>query len=370
MNLSLVKKAKIIISNSTKSIRRSIREVRSEFSLIVKNNKYSKNFPEIFAIFSIIEQEQNSKIFDVQSHNFDLINSNILRSDKASSGEILNALRGLFHNNNITKSSSKIKQKIAKFLFEQAKKIINQKNDYNDCLVRVLLFEFPFLISKSSHILVNSLIRDNRKGSNKILKEIFLNHDNLGFLNKFDEVVGLINCCITSNNKSIYMVLLKHIRHYKLNNLLFQKSNLDLRKKLLSAQILKAKGPEFGSLFLSFYQDKNLIPADKKIVISYLRSIHDLKKDKEARVAKINDILKYLQLSKAMGYKNKDLFVFASSILGEIKNKKNSAQVEFKDFDENNFLTPRTTITSGTTLNIAKLSPEEYWLMNHSGYLA
>ena len=122
MSISLVKKAKIIIANSTRSIRRSIREVRSEFSLIVKNNKYSKNHPEIFAIFSIIEQEQNSKIFETQAKNFILINENILKSDKASASDILNALRGLFHNNNLLKSSSKIKQKIAKFLFLESKK--------------------------------------------------------------------------------------------------------------------------------------------------------------------------------------------------------------------------------------------------------
>ncbi len=368
MSISLVKKAKIIIANSTRSIRRSIREVRSEFSLIIKNNKYSKNFPEIFAIFSIIEQEQNSKLFEVQAKNFHLINCNILKSSKVTPADILNALRGLFHNNNLAKSSSRVKQKIAKFLFDQTKKIINQKNDYNDCLVRVILFEFPFLLSMSKHSLVNLLIKNNCKGSNKILKEIFLNYENLGFLKNFDEVVELINCCVTSNNKNIYMVLLKHVRQYKLSYLLFQKNNLELRKRLLSAQILKTKGSDYGSVFLSFYQDKNLVPNEKRLVQSNLKSIDDLKRDNANKSLKIKNIFKYLQLANSMGYKNKDLYILAKDLLGKVKNKGGEGVIDGQVSKD--FVTPRTAISSGTTLNIAKLSPEEYWLMYHSGYLA
>ena len=368
MTISLVKKAKIIITNSTRSIRRSIREVRSEFSLIVKNNKYSKNFPEIFAIFSIIEQEQNSKLYEAQAKNFDLINNHVLKNHKTSSFEILNAIRGLFHNNNLPNSASKIKKTIAKFLFNEVKSIINQKNDYNDCLVRVILFEFPFLLSYSNHKLVNLLIKDNRKGSNKILKEIFLNYENLGFLKNFDQLVELINCCITTNNKNIYMVALKHIRQYKLTYLLFQKNNLELRSKILSTQVLKSKGVDYGSIFLSFYQDKNLVPTEKRIILSYLKSIHDLKKENSAKVTKIKNILKYLQLAKAIGYKNKDLASYAREVLGKISKK--SLTSDDGEGVYSDFVTPRTTIRSGTTLNIAKLSPEEYWLMNNSGYLA
>ena len=228
--------------------------------------------------------------------------------------------------------------------------------------------ELSFLLSYSNHKLVNLLIKDNRKGSNKILKEIFLNYENLGFLKNFDQLVELINCCITTNNKNIYMVALKHIRQYKLTYLLFQKNNLELRSKILSTQVLKSKGVDYGSIFLSFYQDKNLVPTEKRIILSYLKSIHDLKKENSAKVTKIKNILKYLQLAKAIGYKNKDLASYAREVLGKISKK--SLTSDDGEGVYSDFVTPRTTIRSGTTLNIAKLSPEEYWLMNNSGYLA
>ena len=78
MPVSLIKKAKIVFKNSTKSIRRSIREVKSELFLILKSNKYSKSYPNIFAIFSIIEQEQNPRVYDLQKSNFSKIRNNVI----------------------------------------------------------------------------------------------------------------------------------------------------------------------------------------------------------------------------------------------------------------------------------------------------
>lgn len=371
MNSSILRKAKIIFNRSTKSIRRTILEVRSEFSLIVKNNRYSKNFPEIFAIFSIIEQEQNTKIFQNQAKNFDLVSRNVLKSNDSPS-DVLNALRGVFHNRNIPEDLSDVKKKMVIFLYKETKKIINLRSDYNNCLVKVLLFEFPFLVSYSDHSIFSAMIRVNNRGINRIIRDLFINYENLDFFKKEEDVLNVLNMCLSYNNKSVYMLLLRFIRQSNMSSILFLDLSSSFRKKVLSSKVITEKGTDYGSMFLTFYGNSEINDKSKQEIEGYLKYIAKMKISEGRKLTKYQNIIKYLGLSSKMGMKNDAVaaitnkFIIKNNFIKSVKKKKRKTG---SSFDQESELTPGTHVKSGTILNISKLDPEDYWIMNHAGYL-
>ena len=124
--MKLFIKLKIFFDKITKSFRQFFKELFEEFSMIARNRNYSKKHPNLFAIFTILEQEQNSQIFILQKDNFEKIKNNILKDSEVSNHHILEALRGIYHNNKFLSNQDFIKDKIVKYIFEKTKKFIDK----------------------------------------------------------------------------------------------------------------------------------------------------------------------------------------------------------------------------------------------------
>ncbi len=115
--ISFFRKINIFYKNIVKSIRRAFHEFGEEVFIIIRNRNYAKKHPNLFAIFSIIEQEQNTQIFELQKEEFHKIKANVLKDKDASNHHILEALRGLFNNNKILSNQNEIRQQLSSYLF-------------------------------------------------------------------------------------------------------------------------------------------------------------------------------------------------------------------------------------------------------------
>ncbi len=374
MPVSLIKKAKIVFKNSTKSIRRSIREVKSELFLILKSNKYSKRYPDIFAIFSIIEQEQNSRIYDLQKGSFNKIRNSIIKDPNESDNDILNAIRGLFHNNEIPSGASSSKVKIAKYIYGEAKNILAQKNEYDENLLRVLVFEFPFIIAKSNYSIVSGLIKRNSKGCNKILKEILFNVEHLGFLKDKKDIFVFINLAVTYNNKSAFMILVRFLRLTNCKDMIFEKSQSELLSRIFSSYVLTKKGSDFGLIAISLFQNRNLSSPNLRLINGFLKSMSNARCQESLKKRRVGSAIKYLNLCKSFGYKNSQVLKVVKFYCSKTRSKSTNAAKSSSDLISEIVLqqdvpSPSPNIAVGGIVNIAKQFPEEYWLMNNANYL-
>lgn len=371
MAIPLFRKAKIIFKNSTMSIRKSWREVKSEFSLIVRSNKHNKSHPDIFAIFSIIEQESNSKIFELQKDKFNKIKQDIIGDLNIPDSRVLDALRGLLHNNQFPKNDE-VKIKISKFLHKKTKQIIDQNNQYEEGLIKVLLFEFPFLIGFNKYSIISSLIRNNSKNSNKIIKDVLLNIQMLEFLGDMKDVLKFINLSLTYCNKSAFMLFVRFLRQQDSLALLIQKS--DLKTRILSSYIISRKGPDFGSIFISSMQNNDLSETNLRLVKSFLNAIKSMNCPDAIKYEKFRTIVKYLTLAKSIGNSNGKLTKLVNSYIKELNCDKKKIDDKSRIMNSGEVkkikgVKPSTKIYSTRTVNIAKQSPENYWLMNNAAYL-
>lgn len=368
MTLSLIRSIRNIFSSSVVSVKKSLHEVKDELSLILRNNRYSKSYPNIFAIFSIMEQEQNSRVSQLQKSNFKRIKKNILQDDDVSDSEVLNALRGLFHNNRVTKNASAEKVKISKYIFNKAKKIILEGNDYDEGLARVLVFEFPFILNQSNYAVISSLIRKNSQSCNRVIAEVFLNIDALEFLNNKKDIFQLINLTVTYNNKPVFAIFFRYLRKINNFNGFFAKGMGDLVERLLSEHVLSKKGSEFGSIFLSCLQDKNLSTVNKKHIADFLKAINNLQRTRSTQHKRMKNVMKYLTLSNSLGCQNSQLLKIVSVNIRE--NYLNSAikKSKIKLVDDLG-VAPNSHISVSSIFGVNTKAPEEYWLINNAPYL-
>ncbi len=367
MKISLIKRIRIVLRSSTRSIRRSFREVKSEISLILRNSKYSKVYPDIFAVFSVIEQEANLKVVELQKKSFSKIKENIIKDQNVPDNEVLRVLRSLFHSNQTIDKTDINKAKVAKFIYDETKRIVLSKNSYNEVLIKALLFEFPFIIKQNNYSIISGLMQNSSKSYHKILKDIFLNIETLDFLHSPKDALQLLNLSVTYNNKPAFMIILKYLRDLDLMPLTLKG---DLRRRLLSRYVLAKKGAEFGSIYISCFQNKDLSTTVLKQINSFLSGINKSGHSKSAKYDKFNNILKYLTLAKSLGYKNSKLIKLVSNFANDLGYKKVKKIKNNDNRDDILWdLTPRTIISAGSVINIAKQSPESHWLMNNAAYL-
>ena len=109
-----------------------------EFRVILRNRKFLTRYPKLFAIFAIIEHEQNPHVFELQHDSFEKIKSEILHDELENNHQILEVLRGLFQNIHITSA----------------------QNNMRDKIIRYLIILYKQLIINAFYILIYSFIRD------------------------------------------------------------------------------------------------------------------------------------------------------------------------------------------------------------------
>ena len=368
MALNLIKSVRNIFSSSVVSVKKSLHEVKGELSLILRNNRYSKNYPNIFAIFSIMEQEQNPRVTQLQKSNFKRVKKYVVHDVDADDSDVLNALRGLFHSNKVAKSASPEKVKIAKYIFNKAKKIISDGNDYDEGLARVLVFEFPFILNQSNYAVISSLIRKNSQPCNRIIAEIFINIDTLEFLDNKKDIFKLINLAVTYNNKPAFAIFIRYLRKIHHFNRFFAQDQDELVERLLSVYVLSKKGSDFGAIFLSCFQDKNLTTTNNKYFQDFLKAINNLHCAKSIQYKKMQSIMEYLTLSNSLGYQNSQLLKIVSSNIKENYRSSLIKKSKIKLVDEKGGA-PNPHISVSSIFGISNKAPEEYWLINNAPYL-
>jgi hypothetical protein len=338
-------------------------DLSEEFFIIIRNRNYAKKHPNVFAIFSIIEQEQNPQIFELQKDNFERIKTYILHDENVANHRILEAIRGLFHNNKIIFGQNEIKDKIAASLFNKTKILIAQNGSYYTPLIKVILFSFPFLIDYDRFAIIKKLIRKKSKKSLRLIKEILENDDSKDFLSNFEAISSLLLSTIVLDNKSVFMLLLRFLRKNKQIPMVFAKENKIIHAKIFGSSYLKKRGFDYGAITASYYDQQFLNDEISGQIDEFFKNVFEQRMSDKERVKKYHKIRNYIFLNERMGYKNDaSQELIKSHIL-------HHQTVNCKDFKKLQKKLKKITSSKKFVIKINRQHAEEYWLMKFAPYL-
>lgn len=371
---NFIRKINIIFIKSAKHFKRILSDLQEEIYVIIRNRNYSKKYPDLFALFSIVEQEQNTQIFDIYDKEFNLIKKNILKDNKIENHQILEALRGILHNNKIN-HCDKIKEKIIKFLKKTTTSIINENNQYFSLLIKIILFSFPFLVNEDDYKVFDRLIKRKSSVTLKIIKDILQNYQNLEFFIENDDIAEILIKAIKYNNKPAFMLLIKFLRKNKNINLIFNNKKFLEKSKIFDHKISEEKGFDYVAVIFSYF-DNNIINRNiEKNLVIFFDNIFSEKisaKEKSKRYDKINN---YIILSNKIGINNsfiKELINYYLPQCEVIKGQNRSQISRIKKLQSSLFKiksSPRANVKIRNVVNLVSHYPEEHWLLHFSPYL-
>lgn len=365
----------ILFKKITRSVKFFFQEIHEEFCVILRNRNYSKTHPYLFAIFSIIEQEQNPQIYEIQKRSFKKIKEQILQNDNTSNHKIIESLRGIFHNNKVTTSSdNEVRKKIVEFLFKKTKVIINQNDLYYFPLLKVILFAFPFLLNYKDYEIIRRLVKRKSSNSLKLIKDILNNYHNLDFFISEGEVTKIAIEIISVNNKPAFMLFVKFLRRTKQLDSVFSNKSFIAKTKIIDAKSNEKRGIDFSAIYISYLQDKDIDERLKiKLEIFLRRTLSSQKRIENAK--KYNKIISYINLNQKLGYQNSIIESIAKSNIANCEfssSKKRSHISRIQKLQKSLFnisKKPRADVKIKTVINFTNHHPEEHWLIQFSPYL-
>ncbi|HLD76565.1 MAG TPA: hypothetical protein VI861_00370 [Rickettsiales bacterium] len=355
----------------------AILKIFEEGRTIIRNKKYSANYPVFFAIFSILEHEQSPHVFELNSDNFQIIKDEIFPHENINNGNILESLRGLFQNKFVANRSI-VKIKIANYLFTKTHNLIsNNHNNYYDPLIHAIFHGFPFLLNFNNYEIFRKIIAKKSKNYLRLIKSILDSHNFPYFLAKKEEIIYLILSSLKFNNKPAFMMFLRYLRQNNLIYLLFDNCH-NLKSKILSLAFIQRRDMEYAASFISYCQNDFLKDKkNQKILNKFLEDIFSyrfgLKQDQ--RIEYYHILLTCLKLNQGAGYQNHHAQKILENVINRFigddarnsKRNKKFLKIHIKKLQKqkNSFVK----IKEMLNISVNNKFCEEYWLLKSTPYL-
>lgn len=374
-----------IFANKTKHLLKKFWHVISkdaaamieELRAIVRNRNYMVRYPKLFAIFSIIEHEQSSQVFELNHDDFQLIKAEILHDEKINNNHILESLRGLFQNTNLSDVHDQAKGKILHYLHDELSGLINNNNSYDDPLIKAILRGFPLILSYDDYKVFRKLLQYKSRNSLRLIKYVLDSENFPSFFVKDSDLADIILASYQLGNKPAFMLLIQYLRRNNLFSIVFESNNHDIKNKILSAHGVEKKGFDYSLVIFSYYEDK-WFTNEKKIekMKQFLREafLHNLDLDQKQKLANHAALSLAISMSRRLGHHNyiveKMLNEVVQSFIDEKSHSKKMRMkflikpVRIESEDK-----PSAQIKPREFFAIAPLAPEDYWLMRFANYL-
>ncbi len=360
----------IILQNLKGMIKAYFGGIAEEFRTIMRNRTYISRYPQLFALFSIIEHEQSPHIHETHNVDFDLIKKDILQNSNVSNNHIIEAARSLFQNNHSQQDDNSIKNKIVKYLLEQTIMIIKNDDRYYQPLLRAILRGFPFLLNYNNYELLKTIIRQKSRISYRIIKYILDKEYIYEFFVKNHDAAMLTIYARDAENKPAFMMLMRYLRQHNLLTSLFEKNHREgIRHKTSPTKDLL----DYGVVMFSYYEDKLLESHKIKSEIqNFIQEIfsHHLGLKQKQKQESYAEIGLAFTMARRLGYQNilvTDMLEEAGNRFIDRSNKRKS--VIIRDFVRSigkiNKLAPATTIRLRSFFAVSPLGPEERWLLRN-----
>lgn len=369
----MLNKFKIIFKKSTRSIKDWFFDFCDEIFVLFRNQSYAKKHPNLFAIFSIIEQEQNPQIFAMQKENFDLIKENILGDKEIINHHVLEALRSLVRNNIYEKSSNKIRDKFVKYFFKKTKQLIDENNSYYAPLIKIIVFSLPFLLNYENYTIFRTLIKRKSRNSLKLIKVIFEHYESLDFLLDPNDVLTLLNAAVSFDNKPAFMIIMRFLRKKDQIGLLFTRKSAPLRRKIFDAKAAPKRGFDYVAIFSS-YSENNYLENVGDFLTPFFKSSFSSRVKEKEKSRRYQKISLYIDLGKRVGRQNSYINTTIKEFVNQaiIKKDQKFRINRLKKIKKSLFRArknPNPKVRVRAIFNLTKQHPEEYWMMEFCPYL-
>lgn len=370
------KKIQHLLQRLWRLISKDIFATLEELRAIIRNRKYMTHYPKLFAIFSIIEHEQSLQVFELNHDDFEIIKNEILHDEKVNNHHILECLRRLFHGSSLAEGHHKERDKILRYIYDELNELIKSGNHYYDPLIKAILRGFPLILSYDDYGAFRKMLHYKSCNSLLLIKYVLDKENFDNFFTEDGDLADIILAAYQINNKSAFMMLVRYVRQNNLWTIVFEKNNHDIKNKILSVHGVDKKGMDYGSVLFSYYEDK-WFTNEKKIekMEQFLHEVfsHHLGLDQKRRVINYASFSFSISMSRVLGYEN----FIVEKMLNEIserfidkKNRTKKLRIKFMiKPHEASGDRPSTKIRPQEFLAIAKLAPEENWLLNNATYL-
>lgn len=372
----IIKRINKTITDIAFSAKKTFDGILEEVHIIIRNRKYSSRYPALFAIFAIIEHEQSAQVFEVNNQDFKIIKDNIFIDEEISNHHILEALRGLFQNNQLIESRNKAKIRIAQYLFNEIVKIINSNDRYFEPLLKAVLHGFPFLLNYNNYELFRKLLQRKSRASLRLIKHILSSENFPDFLAQKQEIANIILASLKFDNKPAFMLLVRYLRTNNLIIALFHSDYFDIKSKILNIHSIEKRGIDYMAIMLAYYEDQWFSDKNhKKDLIQFLENIfsYQLGLKQKERTDNYHKLITYISMNKRLGYQNLITEKILEDVVGRFvdicsKGNKKSRKIITKYIVQSkapatNYVKIREFFAMSTRY------PEEYWLMKFAPYL-
>lgn len=375
----MIRKSRHLIYKIYRAISKDILSIIEEFSSILRNRKYLIRYPKLFAIFSIIEHEQNPHLFELRHDDFEKIKSEILHDKVENNHQILEILRGLFQNIHITSVQNDLRDKIIHYLIVEITKLIRDNNRYYAPLTKAILCGFPFLLNYNDYAVFKVILQCKSRNSLKLLKYI-LDHQNFpNFFIKQEDAAQMLLSAHDFDNKSAFMFLLRYLRQQNLLSILFYEKSHYIRAKIINAISIKKRGVDYSAVLLSYFKDSWFaIDENKKELEKLLHAVfaNNADLDEKQKTKNYHEISNAIVVSRSFGYKNfavEEAFAeIAEKYVARKKAKPGKVKKSLQKNLQDNVVAqdkPSAKIAPRSFFAMAPLSAEERWLIKFASYL-
>ncbi len=361
------------------ALSKDIASVFEELRAIIRNRNYMVRYPKLFAIFSIIEHEQSSQVFEINFEDFELIKKEILKDDKVNNHHILEALRGIFQNISLSDINDKNKIKILDYICEEFNSLLAKNNHYYIPLIRAILRGFPMILNYNDYAILQKLLKSKSREHLRLLRYV-LNRNNFpNFFAEDADVGDALAFTYQNSNKPAFMLLVRHLRKNDLFSVVFEKNISDIRNKIFSLHGVQSKGVDYSAILLSYYEDK-WFTNEKKIekieqFLSETFNDHTARGKQHIFSNKAAFNLA-IALVKRFGYKNsivENILHEATSSFEDKKRRKKKERVEMMAQSSEDAPSVSPTPFMNAKLrgffSVAPLTSEEHWLIRFADYL-
>ncbi len=371
-----VKKANHLLKKFWRVISKDVLAMMEELRAIIRNRNYMTRYPKLFAIFSIIEHEQSSQVFDLNRVDFQLIKTEILDDEKINNHHILESLRGLFQSTNLSDVHDQAKSKILHYLCSELNALIKNNNNYYSPLIKAILRGFPLVLSYDDYRILRNLLQHKSHNSLRLIKYVLDSENFPSFFVKESDLADAILNSYQLNNKPAFMLLVQYLRKNNLLTIVFERNIHDIKNKILSAHGVEKRGVDYSAIMLSYYEDKWLTNAKKiEKMKQFLQEVfsHHLAFDQKQKINNYSAFSLAINGSRRLGYSNFMIEKMLNEAGERFIDKKNSAKkIRMKFLTKPKKLStnkPSAQMRPQEFFAIAPLAPEEHWLMRFANYL-
>lgn len=354
----------------SKSLRASIDATLEELRTILRNRRYQSEYPKLFAMFSILEHEQSAAVFDVNEDDFKLIKDEVLRDPNANSSQVLDALRSLFQNTEISDKNNETKNQIAKYLHDELVALVKKNNGYYFPLIKALIQGFPFILNYNHYELFKILLKQKSRKSYKLIKHI-LDKDNFyNFFLRKQDAINSLAIARDFDNKIAYLLLVRFLRKNNLFENIYDHKICDMKMHIINITAVKKRGIEYSAIMLSYLEDNMLNEHMKAQILQFFEEIFSYhlglkQKQKQENYAAI---IQMIVMAKRIGYNNSLLLEMLDNAANRFIDRRNDKSTRsFKRYLKK--MGPATSVKIRDFFAMAPLSPEEYLIIKYAPYL-